>query len=316
GEYDVCPDAWFLRCHFVDDQVMPGTLMYECCLHTLRVLLLAWGWIGEADEVVFEPIPGVRSRLECRGQVLPTTRVVGYDVAIRERAFADDGTPYVIADATMSADGRTIVRMSDMTVRLRGTTRARLDRLHGRGPERRVAYERARILAFAEGRPSDAFGPPYAIFDEARRIARLPRPPFLLVDRIVAVEGEPFVMKAGARASAEVDLAPHAWFFDAARQDTIPFAVLLEIALQPCGWLAAYVGSPLQASHDLRFRNLGGEAQLHAPVDRRDARIAPTVTLERVSHSGGMILQHFRFACTTARHGCVYDGTTYFGYFS
>ena len=26
---------------------MPGTLMYECCLHTLRVFLLRLGWVGE-----------------------------------------------------------------------------------------------------------------------------------------------------------------------------------------------------------------------------------------------------------------------------
>ena len=40
GEADIHPNDWFLTCHFVDDRVMPGTLMYECCLHTLRVFLL------------------------------------------------------------------------------------------------------------------------------------------------------------------------------------------------------------------------------------------------------------------------------------
>ena len=38
-ELDIHPDDWFLTCHFSDDQVMPGTLMYECCLHTLRDVL-------------------------------------------------------------------------------------------------------------------------------------------------------------------------------------------------------------------------------------------------------------------------------------
>ncbi|HLW64858.1 MAG TPA: beta-ketoacyl synthase N-terminal-like domain-containing protein, partial [Gemmataceae bacterium] len=32
AEMDIEPNAWFLTCHFCDDQVMPGTLMYECCL--------------------------------------------------------------------------------------------------------------------------------------------------------------------------------------------------------------------------------------------------------------------------------------------
>ena len=63
------PDDWFLTCHFVDDRVMPGTLMYECCLHTLRIFFMRLGWVGEQDEVVCEPVPGVASRLKCRGQV-------------------------------------------------------------------------------------------------------------------------------------------------------------------------------------------------------------------------------------------------------
>ena len=75
GEMDIHSADWFLRCHFVDDQVMPGTLMYECCLHTLRVFLLRSGWIGEQDEVVYEPVIGEKSRLKCRGQVTADTAV-------------------------------------------------------------------------------------------------------------------------------------------------------------------------------------------------------------------------------------------------
>ena len=29
AEADIRPGDWFLVCHFVDDRVMPGTLMYE-----------------------------------------------------------------------------------------------------------------------------------------------------------------------------------------------------------------------------------------------------------------------------------------------
>ncbi|MBV8559117.1 MAG: acyltransferase domain-containing protein, partial [Planctomycetaceae bacterium] len=74
GEADIHPDDWFMTCHFVDDRVMPGTLMYECCLHTLRVFLMRLGWVGERDEVACEPVPGVASRLKCRGQVIESTR--------------------------------------------------------------------------------------------------------------------------------------------------------------------------------------------------------------------------------------------------
>ena len=32
AEAEIHPDDWFLVCHFVDDRVMPGTLMYQSCL--------------------------------------------------------------------------------------------------------------------------------------------------------------------------------------------------------------------------------------------------------------------------------------------
>ena len=88
AEADIRPDDWFLTCHFVDDKVMPGTLMYECCLHTLRIYLLRMGWVADAADVVYQPVAGVRSRLKCRGQVLDTTRVVSLrslDQGIRVR---------------------------------------------------------------------------------------------------------------------------------------------------------------------------------------------------------------------------------------
>src|SRR5262249_30759227 len=75
AEYEIRPKEWFIECHFVDDKVMPGTLMYECCLHTLRILLHRFGWVAEAGTVC-EPVPGVDSRLKCRGQVLETTKTV------------------------------------------------------------------------------------------------------------------------------------------------------------------------------------------------------------------------------------------------
>ena len=67
AEADIRTDAWFLTCHFVDDMVMPGTLMYECCLHTLRVFLLRMGWVTAQPDVSYEPIPGAASTLPGAG---------------------------------------------------------------------------------------------------------------------------------------------------------------------------------------------------------------------------------------------------------
>ena len=139
GEADIHPDDWFLSCHFADDEVMPGTLMYECCLQTLRVFLLRMGWVGEVADAGFEPVPGVASSLKCRGQVTPTTRRVRYEILLTRLGFDEHtGTPYAIADAIMHADGRPIVLMRNMSARARGLTREGLLRHLVGAPSRRT----------------------------------------------------------------------------------------------------------------------------------------------------------------------------------
>ena len=51
--------------------------------------------------------------------------------------------------------------------------------------------------------------------------------------------------QAGGVIEAEYDVPPDAWYFAADRQDAMPFVMLLETALQPCGWMAAYLGAAL-----------------------------------------------------------------------
>ena len=341
GEADIRPEDWFMTCHFVDDRVMPGTLMYECCLHTLRIFLARMGWIGEEGAVACQPVPGVASKLKCRGQVIESTRKVTYEVTIKEIGYRPE--PYVIGDALMYADGKPIVEITDMSLRMTGLDRGTLERIwalpptlavgfggrplflalanhrrpfpKGEGGSKAALYDTSRILAFAIGKPSEAFGEPYRIFDEGRIIARLPGPPYQFLDRIVEVSGDPWKMVAGPRAVAEYDVPPDAWYFEADRQDVMPFAVLLETALQPCGWLAAYVGSALTSDVDLSFRNLGGSAVQLEPIGREIGTLATDATLTKVSKSGGMIIQQYDFAMTAGDRP-VYRGETTFGFFA
>jgi 3-hydroxymyristoyl/3-hydroxydecanoyl-(acyl carrier protein) dehydratase len=338
AEADVHPDDWFLTCHFIDDQVMPGTLMYECCLHTLRIFLMRLGWVGEHEEVVAEPKPGVTSRLKCRGQVTASTKVVTYEVIVRERGY--DPAPYAVVDALMYADGKAIVDITDMSVRLSGLTREDVAALWldqasgGREPPESAAplaapptqgadaprspaplFDRHHILAFATGKPSEAFGDRYLPFDRDRFIARLPAPPFSFLDRIVELDAQPWQMVAGGRVVAEYDVPPDAWYFAGERGDVMPFTVLLEAALQACGWMAAFMGSALRSEDDLHFRNLGGGATLRRCATRDSGTLRTTVKVKNVSSSGGMIIQDYEFA-TTDRHGPLYEATTTFGFFT
>ena len=358
AEMDVQPDDWFLTCHFVDDMVMPGTLMYECCLHTLRIHLMRIGWIGEVDELVYEPVPGVAGQLKCRGEVNASSKKVVYEVAIKELGF--NPSPYAIADSLMYVDGKPAVEMANMSLQLTGLTRERLEEIWSRRPtgasefapaaprrgagdatpdndrgeasrgvhslgaagetspdshEHPAKYDYASILAFSTGNPSDAFGDRYKVFDHERKIARLPRPPFQFLDRVVDVRGEPWVMKSGAEAYAEYDVPQAEWYFTANRDGTMPFSVLLEAALQPCGWLAAYMGSALASETDLRFRNLGGSAVQFETVMPDAGTLRTHARCTGVSQSGGMIIQHYSFDVTRAGNR-VYRGDTHFGFFS
>ena len=319
AEYDIQPKEWFIECHFIDDKVMPGTLMYECCLHTLRIFLMRLGWIGEDGAVTCEPVPGIQSRLKCRGQVLDSTKLVTYEVSVKEIGFRPE--PYCIADALMFADGKPIVEITNLSLRMSGLSREILERCWETArPVTLPAipaylYDHSKIMAYSNGKPSEGFGEPYRIFDAGRVIARLPGPPYQFLDGITAVTGEPFVLKDGASCEAIYAVPPDAWYFESNRCDRMPFSILLEVALQPCGWLAAYCGSALTSDSDLSFRNLGGQGTQFTPVGPDTGTLTSRVTMTKVSNSAGMIIQHFDLLVLAGERK-VYEGATYFGFFA
>ncbi|MBI5062719.1 MAG: type I polyketide synthase, partial [Desulfatitalea sp.] len=151
AEADIHPDDWFLTCHFVDDKVMPGTLMYECCAHTLRVLLLRLGWITDQNDACYEPVKEISCRLKCRGPVTPATRQVHYMVEIKEIGYHPE--PYVVADAHMYADGHYIVFFKDMSMQMNGVTLPAIeDFWKSRRASKPPLFTRDQILQFAIGR--------------------------------------------------------------------------------------------------------------------------------------------------------------------
>jgi 3-hydroxymyristoyl/3-hydroxydecanoyl-(acyl carrier protein) dehydratase len=275
---------------------------------------------------VCEPVPGVASVLKCRGQVTAATRTVTYEVILKERGYRPE--PYTLADALMYADGKLIVEITNMSLRLSGLTREivaaywanRQRQLPGMPhPAANAAgspvFDKHHILAFAAGKPSDAFGEPYRIFDDGRFVARLPRPPFSFIDRVMHIEAEPYKMVAGGALSAQYDVPADAWYFESERQPIMPFAVLLEVALQSCGFLAAYAGSALTSPVDLAFRNLEGEAAVLGAVTPESGTLTTRVRLLRAASSGGMIIQSYEFTVRDERTD-IYRGQTTFGFFS
>lgn len=327
AEADIQPDDWFLTCHFVDDMVMPGTLMYECCAHTLRIYLQRMGWVSDRPDVVYEPVIGRQAVLKCRGPVTAETRHVVYEVEIGEIGFAPE--PYVIADAHMFADGHRIVLFRGMTLKMTGMDRDALEDFwqrqraaspfptprHDQSKGLPRTFSQDQLLEFATGRPSKAFGSAYRPFDEERFIARLPGPPYAFIDRVTSIEPAPWVLEPDGWVETECDLHPEAWYFRGNGAPFMPICILMEIALQACGFLAAYMGSALKSEKDLHFRNLDGEATLHGNVRSNAGPVKTRARLLQFSAAGDMLIEHYAFEVHQAGHIC-YEGRTSFGFFT
>ena len=95
----------------------------------------------------------------------------------------------------------------------------------------------------------------------------------------------------------------------------MPYCVLLEIALQACGWLAAYAGSALRSSKDLHFRNLDGQAILHRDVSAVSQTLSIRCRITKVSSAADIIIENFEFQ--VLREGqLTFEGNTVFGFFT
>jgi len=326
AEADIHPDDWFLTCHFKDDMVMPGTLMYECCAHTLRVFIQRIGWVTDKPGVCYEPVPGVESVLKCRGPVTPKTSHVIYEVDVKELGYAPE--PYAIADAHMYADDHRIVMFKDMSIKMTGITRAEIESFWKnksnltskiqqsttRNPKPAI-FDRSRIIEFATGKPSKAFGDKYKPFDSDRFIARLPAPPYSFIDRITSIEPKQWLLKPDGWVEAEYDVNSDAWYFKANRTAFMPYCIINEIALQPCGWLAAYMGLALKSQKDLRFRNLGGNTTLYQNILNGENTLTTRTRLTQVSKAGDMTIEQFEFQVFQSDLK-IYEGDTSFGFFT
>ena len=326
AEIDIPIDAWFLTQHFCDDQVMPGTLMYESCMQSLRVFLLRMGWVADASTSAFEPVLEVQSQLRCRGQVTPGVKKALYDISIKELGYNPE--PYAIADALMFADGNRIVQVLNMSIRLTGASRESIEALwqnrvqhHAATPVPQASeilpaiYSGQQILEYAIGKPSLCFGEKFVPFDEQRFLARLPNPPYLFVDRITAVNAEFLKIKTGGTVQGQFDISPDHWFFKANRQTSIPFSILLEFPLQVCGWYSCYMGSAFANEKELHYRNLDGSATLYEDVNINSGTLTATVTATRAANSAGMLIQSFDMLVTQAGRK-IYEGNTTFGFFA
>ena len=109
AELDINPDLWFFGCHFVGDPVMPGCLGLDA-LWQLCGFFLSWsGCKGKGRAL------GV-GMVKFTGQILPTAKKVTYKLDMK-RVIARK-LSMVVADGTVSVDGRVIYTAEDLKVGL------------------------------------------------------------------------------------------------------------------------------------------------------------------------------------------------------
>ena len=318
------PNIWFFDGHFKNDPCMPGTLMFEGCVQTMAFYMASLGMTLDNDGWVFEPVPDLTYKLRCRGQVTPDAKHLTYEVFVKE--VHNGAEPVLYADILCTIDGLKAFHCGRMGLKL--SPAWILDRqtdvlktYEEPKPVAKVdgfAFGYDSLLACAWGKPSRAFGPRYDRFDSARRVARLPGPPYHFISRVTHVDEPMAAMKAGVNLEVEYDVSPDEWYFKENGSAVMPYAVLLEAGLQPCGWLASYVGCALSKDIDLYFRNLDGTATQYIDVTPQTGTLGSKVVLKSLAQAAGTIIVSFDVqmrAIDLEGQPLVFTMDTVFGFF-
>ncbi|MDP2343297.1 MAG: beta-ketoacyl synthase N-terminal-like domain-containing protein [Deltaproteobacteria bacterium] len=340
AELNLSKDKWFYDGHFQDDPCMPGTIMFQGCLQVASTFLAAAGYTLARDGFRFEPRLGAEMPLRCRGQATPTSKHLVYELFVK--AIVGGREPCLRCDILVTVDGLKSLHGQDIELALVADFPLTSSLVHnGAAPKRdgrdAIAPRSVNspnagttttgftsLLSTGIGRPGAAFPGLYDVYDDGSPVARLPGPPYHFMSNVDDVSGPPMgsllqkLDAAGTRAVVRYDVPDDAWYFrEAARSQgrRMPFAVLLEVALQPCGWLSSYVGSTRTSSSPLKYRNLDGKAVQHKEVDPNCGALITTAKLTKSSASSGMIIQEFTFDLKDIAGDDVFSGSTVFGFF-
>jgi len=182
------------------------------------------------------------------------------------------------------------------------------------------------MFEFATGNISKCFGPDFDVY-KGRIPPRTPCGDLQVVTQVVEVQGTRLDLKKTSSCIAEYFVPSDAWYFTKnSVNNWMPYSLIMEIALQPNGFISGYMGTTLKyPEKDLFFRNLDGSGDLIKQVDLRNKTIVNKSVLLSTTMAGGMIVQSFTFelyvkdedsaAQALESHDLFYKGTAVFGYF-
>ena len=171
------------------------------------------------------------------------------------------------------------------------------------------------LKEFGTGSVVKCLGQEYAVY-AGRRSLRIPNGELLLMSRILSIRGLKGEFEQTSSIEAEYDVPEDAWYFDEERRGRMPYSICIEVALQPCGVLSAFLGTPLRFPKvDYSFRNLDGETVFHRLVDVRGKTIHARAELHKTIFYGSTIIQHFSFELICEEQ-VFFEGNSSFGYFT
>jgi 3-hydroxymyristoyl/3-hydroxydecanoyl-(acyl carrier protein) dehydratase len=120
---------------------------------------------------------------------------------------------------------------------------------------------------------------------------------------------------SGSGLVSEYDVPVHPWYCAQNAFPTVPYSILMEIGLQPCGFLSAHLGSTLPyPDENFYFRNLDGSGKLLLDIDVRGKTITNRVKLLSSTAISGIIIQKFTYELSCGGQP-FYAGDAAFGYF-
>ncbi len=319
-ETDIIGDEWFFNGHFKNDECMPGTLMAEACLQMMSLYMVGLGYTVRKDGWRFEPTIDTKYTFICRGQVTPQSKKLVYEIFIDEIIGGD--TPTVFAHVLCSIDGKKAFLCERLGLSLVPDwpmSSHQLEIIDTSGKDsvefEGFSFDYTSLLNCAWGKPTDAFGDKYQIYNTGIRSSRLPGPPYHFMTRITELDAEYGNPYTKPTVVAEYDIPEDAWYFSENGKATMPYCVLMEVALQPCGWLASFCRDESLYGEELLFRNLDGlNAIQHYEVPREKGTIVTRVTMTSASITGMLIINQFTVE-SFLNETLVYSYETSFGFF-
>ncbi|GIT07664.1 MAG: hypothetical protein CM1200mP30_12940 [Pseudomonadota bacterium] len=332
AEKDLTPDDWYFPCHFKDDPVMAGSLMAEGCVQLLQFFMLYIGLQTLVEDATFQPIHELPQIVRCRGQVIPGNPKMTYHVEVKEIGLKPH--PYAIADIDILAGDRIVVDFRDLGVQLAeksSQTRVRKNQRIAFNKEDNIELTKKNkiktsgsqlvadeqmIREFALGDIDKCFGPDFSIY-RGRSIQRNPNGDLQLISRVTDLQGKRMEFDKPMTLVSEYDVPKDAWYYlDNSHPSNMPYSVLMEIALQPCGFLSTHSGAILSYPElDLCYRNLEGNGKLLSNPELQGKTVVNEVELLSTVSSGDTIIQTHSFSLSCGGQQ-FYHGDTMFGYFT